>query len=128
MQATETAIINAHTINETRFQFLRSTLRDTPDNLTPAIIVVGAFSGGGATAGDSNSGARSWELTNMTNYIRGKHTFKWGGRARGVSVTDTSQANFSGTYTFYSLAAFQARTTSAIQPECRHAYDRGPAV
>jgi hypothetical protein len=67
VQATETAMINARTINETRFQFLRSTLRDTPDNLAPAIIVMGAFSAGGATVGNSSSGARSWELTNITS-------------------------------------------------------------
>jgi hypothetical protein len=107
VQATETAMIDAHTINETRFQFLRSTLRDTPDSLAPAIIVMGAFSAGGATVGNSNSAARSWELTNITSYIRGKHTLKWGGRARGASLTDTSRTNFSGAYTFYSLAAFQ---------------------
>lgn len=107
LQVTETAMIDSRTINETRFQFLRSTLRDTPDNLTQAIIVVGGFSGGGATVGNSSSSARSWELTNITSYILGKHMLKWGGRAVGASLTDTSRANFSGAYTFYSLAAFQ---------------------
>ncbi len=107
LQATETATINAHAINETRFQYLRSTLGDISGSAAPAIEVLGAFSGGGAPLGNSGTITSNWELTNLSIYTIGKHTLKWGGRARQSRVTDTSLNNFAGTFTFYTLAQYQ---------------------
>jgi hypothetical protein len=38
----------------------------------------------------------------------GRHSFKAGGRVRGVRATDFSQANFGGTFSFLSLAQYRA--------------------
>ncbi len=113
VQATETATINAHAINETRFQYLRSSLDDVSASVAPAIEVQGAFSGGGAPLGNSGTVTSNWEITNLSIYTRGKHTLKWGGRARQSRVTDTSLNNFAGTFTFYTLAEYQQ--TLALQ-------------
>ncbi len=112
-QVTETAMIDARAINETRFQFLRSTLDDAGLDATPAINVQGAFSGGGATTGNSGSTTNNQELTNTSTYTKGRHTIKWGGRLRHSNVADTSRNNFAGTFTFYTLAQYQR--TLALQ-------------
>jgi hypothetical protein len=106
-QVTETAMISARAINETRFQFLRSRVDDAGLDATPAINVQGAFSGGGATTGNSGTTTKNQELTNTSTYTRGRHTIKWGGRLRRTNVADTSRNNFAGTFTFYTLAQYQ---------------------
>ncbi len=101
LQLTETAVLGASTINETRFQFLHSRFADTGANSSAALIVQGAFQGGGASAGLSNDSINRFELTNLTTRIHGTHTFKWGARVRESFNSDTSLNNFNGTYTFF---------------------------
>ena len=112
-QATLTTMISAQSINETRFQYLGSQLRDRNNDSTPSITVLGAFAGGGAPAGNSGAATHNWELTNTSMYTRRKHAFKWGGRVRQSRLDDTSLNNFEGTFTFYTLA--QYRQTLELQ-------------
>ncbi len=113
LQITETSMINARAINETRFQFLRAVSQDTAGGTAPTIDVRGAFTGGGATAGNSGTAANNWEATNLSTYTKGSHTLKWGGRVREVRLSDTSLGNFAGTFTFYTLERY--RQTLALQ-------------
>lgn len=110
VQATETATLNPRLVTETRFQYLRASAWDSAASGTPAIDVVGAFSTGGAPIGDSGSVTGNWEASSLSIYTAGKHTAKWGARVRDARLTDTSRNNFAGTYTFYSLAEYQAGT------------------
>lgn len=105
-QVTETAMLGPRAIHETRFQFQHSNVRNSGNDTLPGIDVIGAFYGGGATIGNSITNTNSWELTDITSYIKGTHTLKWGGRVRQSRLTDTSYNNFAGTYTFYSLADY----------------------
>jgi len=109
-QVTETATLNPRLVTETRFQYLRSTEWAAALNGGPAIDVVGEFSSGGAPVGDSGNVTGNWEASSITIYSAGKHTVKWGGRARDARLTDTSRNNFAGTFTFYNLAQFEAGT------------------
>jgi hypothetical protein len=59
------------------------------------------------------------ELANLSTYTQGRHTLQWGGRLRESRQTDTSPANFSGTFTFYTLD--QYRHTLAGDPGARPA-------
>ena len=52
LQITETATLSPRIINETRFEYLHSTLRSAPVTDAPGIDVQGAFFGGGATVGE----------------------------------------------------------------------------
>ncbi|MDP8982029.1 MAG: carboxypeptidase regulatory-like domain-containing protein [Acidobacteriota bacterium] len=113
LQLTETATLSAHAVNETRFQYLRSTVLDTALSNAPGIYVQGAFFGGGATIGDSGSVRNGWETANLTIWSRGRHTWKWGGRVRQLFLEDTSRRNFAGTYTFLTLE--QYRKTLELQ-------------
>ena len=101
LQVTETAVLGARAINETRFQYMRSALDNTANNTTPALIVAGAFQSGGPQIGNSASLTNNWELTNTSTYTRGTHVWKWGGRVRESFLRDTSVNNFGGTFTFF---------------------------
>ena len=114
LQVTQTAAISARAVNETRFQFMQTAVRDTGAGTAPVITVVGAFSAGGAEFGDSRIATGNWELTNISSYTRSRHTLKWGGRLRESRVDDTALGNFGGTFTFYTLA--QYRQTLMLQP------------
>ncbi len=106
-QITETAVAGPRAINETRFQFRRSALADTANAAAPGLNVQGAFFGGGPTNGNSANRNRNWELANTSTFIAGRHTLKWGSRLRQSLLVDTSVANFSGTFTFFTLARYQ---------------------
>jgi hypothetical protein len=98
---TETSILGAKAVNETRFMFSRMNLNQFGDNTLPAISVQGAFEGGGAQIGNSGNLVRRFELTNITTYTHATHTLKWGARLRHSHIDDTSLNNFGGTYTFF---------------------------
>lgn len=100
VQLTETAVLSARAINEVRFQFQRSNLRQTGDNSLPAINVLDAFNGGGPQVGLTDQRVNRYELHNAVSYALGAHTVKFGGRLRVGSIDDITPSNFGGTYTF----------------------------
>ncbi|HXB71649.1 MAG TPA: carboxypeptidase regulatory-like domain-containing protein [Candidatus Acidoferrales bacterium] len=108
VQITETAVVTPRAINETRFQYLRAATRDTANSAAPVIDVQGAFTGGGATTGNSSTVINNGELANTSTYTRRNHTLKWGGRVRQSRLTDVSVSNFAGTFTFYTLDQYRS--------------------
>ncbi|HEX8846383.1 MAG TPA: carboxypeptidase regulatory-like domain-containing protein [Pyrinomonadaceae bacterium] len=100
-QITETAVLNPKTINETRFQYIRSSNQQEGDNAVPTIQVLEAFTGGGSQVGLSFNRENRWELQNYTTatWIQ-NHTFRFGVRLRGVKISDVSRNNFGGSFTF----------------------------
>ena len=100
IQLTETAILNSTTINETRFQFSHGRNEQMGNNDVPALDVSGSFSSGGSQVGESFSVRKSWELNNFTAKQKGSHAIKFGGRIRHVSVDDTNEGNFGGSWSF----------------------------
>ncbi|MFN7934325.1 MAG: carboxypeptidase regulatory-like domain-containing protein [Bryobacteraceae bacterium] len=100
LQLTETAILSAKSVNETRFQMQRSSLRQYGDNSLAAINVLDAFSGGGAQVGLTNQQQTHLEVQNLTTYLQGRHSVKFGVRLRSSFLNDESPNNFGGTFTF----------------------------
>ncbi len=103
IQLTETAILNAKTVNETRFQYRFSDSEVTGDNSQPAVNVLGAFNGGGATTGLSFDKNKFWELQNYTTTALGKdsnHGIKFGVKIRGRTLEDRTDSNYNGSFTF----------------------------
>ncbi len=78
----------------------------------PAIVVAGAFTGGGAQA-DGRRTEYHFDGTDILTYVSGKHELKF-----GVDIPDISRrgednfTNFGGTYSFASLADYIARRPS----------------
>src|SRR5712692_9413575 len=81
-QVTETAVLNATMVNETRFQFNHNHFESLADSTIPALSVSGAFTGGGSQGGHSINTSNRWELSNFTQIQKGTHTIKFGGRVR----------------------------------------------
>jgi hypothetical protein len=100
LQLTETAVINATTINETRFQFSRGRNENLGNSSIPVLNVSGAFIDGGSQVGHAINERQSWELNNFTQMQRGMHTYKFGARVRGVRIDDISPNNFGGQWVF----------------------------
>ena len=100
VQLTETAVLNARAINETRFQFIRHHLSDFGSTSNPSINVLEAFNGGGSQVGQAANLQDRWELQNYTSLTRGTHALKFGVRVRAVDLNDFSPQNFGGSFTF----------------------------
>ncbi len=99
-QLSDTQTLSARTINETRFQFVRANINQNPLNGTPTIQVQGAFVSGGNSAGLYNDRQNHYELQNITYMMFGKHSIKYGGRARVTKEDNASDSRFNGLYSF----------------------------
>ncbi len=100
IQLTETAVLNAAMIDETRFQFTRQRSESIGDITRPTLNVSSSFISGGSQVGLVTNTENRWELTNFLAWQRGTHALKFGARLRGVSITDINPNNFGGSYTF----------------------------
>ena len=103
LRVTETMIINAKTVNETRFEYTVNNNDRTGDNSIPTINVPNAFTGGGASVGQSFTDNKEWELNNFTSTSFGanmQHSFKVGGKIGRVSIVDRAESNYAGTFLF----------------------------
>ncbi len=107
IQLTETAVINQRVINETRFQFERNRTRREGGLFAPTVIVREAFTSGGAQVLLSTNDTDRFELQNFTSWTLGAHSLKAGARLRHIRLTDVSQQNFAGTFTFTSLEQYR---------------------
>jgi hypothetical protein len=100
VQVTNTLTFGANSLNETRFQFYHIYLSSLADQAPPTLQVLGAFTGGGAQAGDSSNLENDYELQNYSSLLRQSHSVHFGVRLRGGFLNNTSPANFGGTFTF----------------------------
>jgi carboxypeptidase family protein/TonB-dependent receptor-like protein len=100
IQFTETAVLNAAMINETRFQFSRNRAESLGDITRPTVNVSSSFISGGSQVGDVTNTNQRIELQNFLAWQKGSHAIKFGGRVRRVSITDINPNNFGGSFTF----------------------------
>ena len=98
VQLTETAVLNATTVNEMRFQFSHNRNESLGNSTIPVLSVSSSFTGGGSQVGHAINENKRWELSNFTQIQKGMHTFKFGGRVRGVKIDDISPNNFGGNW------------------------------
>ena len=107
LRLTYTTILNAKTVNETRFEFSDNNNERLGDNSIPTVNVSSAFSGFGAQVGRSYTRNKVWEINNSTMTTLGRnsqHAVKFGGRVRYVNVDDRSESGFGGTFGFAGTA------------------------
>ena len=107
-QASNSQVFGAKVVNDTRFQYTRTRTNQTPLNTTPAIVVEGAFNGGGNNNGAVHDNTDSYELQNYIAIQAGKHYLSPGVRLRVNRDASVSRAGFNGQYIFSSLNAYQA--------------------
>ncbi len=100
LQISDTQVVNAKIINETRFQFLRTTNIQTPVSAAPTVQIQGAFTTGGNVQGALNDTLDRYELQNYTSMALGKHFVKFGARARTNRDENFETGNFNGMFSF----------------------------
>jgi hypothetical protein len=108
LQISNSQLLSAKIVNDTRFQYGRSRVRQMPDNTAPTINVAGAFTGGGNNGGEYNDNQDRYELQNYVSASAGKQFLTFGGRFRATRDANHSRANFNGSFTFATLASYQA--------------------
>ena len=99
VQAADTMLLGS-VVNETRFQFYRSATQALANSLSPAILVLQSFNGGGTALGRTFDTQNSYELQNYSSMLKGRHSWRFGVRLRAQTDDSVSPQNFNGTFTF----------------------------
>jgi len=107
IQVSDTQILGANVVNETRFRYQRERIEQAARDFSPTLRVLGAFTGGGNSNGTSLAYHKHSELQNYTSIAKGKHLVKVGGRLRMIRESVDSNSDFNGTFTFGSLDAYR---------------------
>ena len=110
LQLSDTQVLSANVVNETRFQFAHDSNNQVSQSTDPTINVQGAFTGGGNSAGIARDNQSRYELQNYTIMSHGAHSINFGGRIRATQDDSDSTAGFNGQYMYSSLAAYKANT------------------
>jgi hypothetical protein len=100
LQINDTQILSPRVINETRFQFQRETNHQLPVSTDPTIEVQGAFTSGENSEGLVRTTEDSYEFQDYVSITHHNHLIKFGGRLRGITASEFTQANFNGTFIF----------------------------
>ncbi len=108
LQISDSQILSPNAVNDTRFQYLHFHNTQLPRDTDPALQVVGAFTGGGSSGGTVDRTESHYELQNLTSMTVGRHYVQFGGFLRDIRRSESSNANFNGTFIFDSLANYQA--------------------
>ncbi len=99
-QLTENAVLSNSAVNQTRFQFVQTSIGEQAGNLAPTLQVMDAFTAGGAQVANSQHSEKLLELQNYTTKTIGKHTLTFGAQMHRDAIFDYSPANFNGTFVF----------------------------
>lgn len=110
LQLGERFLVNSRFINETHFQWSRIYNDQVAQSPTPTLTVQGTFTGGGSSSGIARDTQNNFELQNYSTAAQGSHTLRVGTRLRAYNAASFSTAGVNGTYTFNSVAAYQAGT------------------
>ncbi len=109
-QAGDTYVVNPNFVNETHFVWERTRNDRTAVSAAPAIMVQGAFTTGGNTAGVFRDHQDQFVLQNYSTVSAGRHALYLGVRLRAYHDTNYSTAGSNGSYFFNSVAAYEAKT------------------
>jgi len=100
LQLSETAVLSPALASETRLLYSTSNSFQYGDTTLPAINVDGAFNAGGNQVGNQYNKYKRADLQNISTYVHGTHTVRFGARWIHASTADNSPSNFGGTFTF----------------------------
>ncbi len=112
IQISDTQIVSARIINETRFEFQRNRSTNTAVSTAPLVNVQGSFQNGGAASGSGSDRQAHFEFQNYTSVQLKKNFIRMGGRLRINREANSTTAGTNGIFTYNSLNAYEANTPS----------------
>jgi hypothetical protein len=107
LQLDDNDILNPKIVNEARFQYIRTRLRQDPNDTSPTIIAEGAFSGGGSPAQTLRDSQDHYEFVDDLSLERGAHFIRVGGRYRLYRESNFSNGGYNGQFIFPNITAYQ---------------------
>lgn len=114
-RVSDSGALGKRLFNEFRFQTRWQEINSQALTQTPAILVLNAFNRGGSQV-SSDRHARDFELADNVDFPVGKHALRFGLQFEVGNYHSQALSNANGTFTFSSLAAFQAgRPTTYTQ-------------
>ena len=102
-----TRVLGKKAFSELKFEFVQSTTDNASFSALPTLRVLDAFTGGGAGQNGTREG-RQFVIDQSLDFTLRKHSLRAGLLFEAGQWDSTQQANANGTYTFSSLADFQA--------------------
>ena len=115
LQVGNTTVVSAKTVVESRFQYRRTRMEQTPNSKDAALVVQGGFTGGGSASQGLRDAQDNYEWQEYVSQDRGRHFLRGGVRYRLTRDSNTSTESFNGQYTFASIAAYQATVRGLAQ-------------
>ena len=103
------SVLSRSAFNEFRFQWNGDESASSSMSGAPAIVVIDAFSSGGAGVASEGS-TRTLELADNVDFTVGKHAMRAGMLLEAGAYRNLDGRNAAGTFTFSSLEAFLAGT------------------
>jgi Carboxypeptidase regulatory-like domain len=116
VQIGDTWVINSHLLMEPRFLWRRISNNSESNAFTPAVTVQGAFTTGGNGIGVLHDHQDVFMLQNYGTATIGRHTVRFGGRARAYRDADYSTAGINGSY-FFNCALTSPTCPESYQAE-----------
>lgn len=114
VQIIDTQELSSRLVNQTFFQYLHFHNTEAPQDFSPTIEVLGAFTGGGDSAGNFNRSETHYTIQNYTTLTFHKHQIEFGGTLLDLPRSERTNGGFNGTFTFKSLADYQ-QTLQGLQ-------------
>jgi hypothetical protein len=112
IQLSDTQVLGANIVNETRFQYTRDRDNQAAQSSDPTVTVQGAFTGGGNNTGAVRDNQDRYELQNYTTAVKGAHSLNFGTRLRLTRDSNYSTSGFNGNYIYTSLSTYKTKTPS----------------
>lgn len=107
LQMIDTQILSPSLVNATSFQYLRFHQTQTPQNTSPTLNILGAFTGGGNNSGFWERHESHYTFQDYTTMTLHRHMVEFGVRVRDVLRSESTNGNFNGAFTFSSLTDYQ---------------------
>ncbi|QHN03662.1 TonB-dependent receptor [Granulicella sp. WH15] len=114
-QVADAVVVNAHLLNETRFQWRRIRNDQAPSYFSPTVTVQGAFTTGGNNQGVIQDHQDIFEFQNISTATIRDHTVRFGMRLRAYRDANYANSGTNGYYLFNSVAQYLAKTPAQYQ-------------
>jgi len=115
VQAANTLVLGPKLVDETRLQYIRTRLTETPASTAQTLLVQGAFTGGGNPQGLLEDHQDMVEFKENLSVGLDRHFLSLGGRVRVARDASTSRSLFNGEFVFASLDTYRATVAGMAQ-------------